>query len=347
MRLLSRLLLLLALVPLEAQQLPVARLNTIFPPGAQIGVATEVKVDGADLDDAETLRFSHVGISAKLKSDGRFIVTTATNVPAGIYDACLIGRFGASNPRAFVIGDRPECVSAATNKSLATAQEIPVGGTVNGKAIANAPEFFKVKAQKGQRLMFECLGKQIDSKIDPSLVMFDSSGRELARARTGGFLDFTAPADADFVIKVYDLQFRGGDDFWYRLNIRKGPWIDFALPCGVEPGAKTKITLYGRNLPGAKPSKFKGLKELEIEVEAPKQAPPSYLNRRPADAVVEGFDYSLASADGASNPIFLSFATAKPILESTNIVVSIPCEIQGQFYPRDDVDTFQFEAAKG
>src|SRR4051812_45555201 len=100
MRPLSRLLLLLALVPLEAQQLPVARLNTIFPPGAQIGVATEGKVDGADLDDAETVRFSHSGISAKLKSDGRFIVTVATNVPVGIYDARVIGRFGASNPRA-------------------------------------------------------------------------------------------------------------------------------------------------------------------------------------------------------------------------------------------------------
>src|SRR5690349_21816235 len=139
MRLLSRFLLLLALIPAMAQQLPVARLNTIFPPGAQLGVATEVKVDGADLDDSETLRFSHPGISAKLKSDGHFVVTAATNVPVGIYDVRVIGRFGASNPRAFVIGDRPEIVGATTNKSLATAQEVATGSTVNGKAIANAP----------------------------------------------------------------------------------------------------------------------------------------------------------------------------------------------------------------
>ena len=347
MRLLSRLLLPLALIPATAQQLPVARLNTIFPPGAQLGVATEVEVKGADLDDADALRFSHPGISAKLKSEGRFIVTAATNVAVGIYDVRVVGRFGASNPRAFVIGDRPEITSAGTNKSIATAQEIPAGATVNGKAIANAPEFFKVKAQKGQHLIIECLGKRIDSKFDPSLVIFDPRGKEIDRARTGGLLDFTAPADGDYVIKVYDVQFRSGEDFWYRLNIRKGPWIDFALPAAVESGSKTKITLYGRNLPGGKPSAFKGCEELEVEIDAPKQPQPSYLNRRPADAVVEGFEYSLASSEGCSNPIFISFAAAKPILESTNTAVSIPCEIEGQFFSRDDVDTFQFEAAKG
>src|ERR1051325_10814291 len=154
MRLLSRFFLLLALIPATAQQLPVARLNTIFPPGAQLGIATEVKVDGADLDDADTLRFSHPGISAKLKSDGHFIVT-ATNVPVGIYDVRVIGRFGASNPRAFVIGDRPEIISTTTNKSLATRQQVPDGSTVKPQAIANAPEFFKFKAQKGQRIVIE------------------------------------------------------------------------------------------------------------------------------------------------------------------------------------------------
>src|SRR4051812_36174169 len=170
MRLLFRFLPLLALIPACAQ-LPVARLNAIFPPGAQIGVATEIKVDGADLDDAKVLHFSHSGISGTLKSDGRFTVTANTNVAVGIYDVRVVGRFGASNPRAFVIGDRPEFNSSGTNKTFATAQEIPAGSTINAKAIANAPEFFKVKAQKGQRLLSECVGKRIDSKIDPSLVL--------------------------------------------------------------------------------------------------------------------------------------------------------------------------------
>ena len=350
MRLLSRLFFLLALVPVYAQ-LPVAKLSTLFPPGAQIGVPTEIKVDGADLDDAKELRFSHPGITAALKSDGHFTVTANTNVPAGIYDLRAIGRFGASNPRAFVFGDRPEISSTGTNKSPAMSQEVAIGSVVNGKAIANAPEFFKIKAQKDQRILIECLGKKIDSKMEPVLVIYDSGGKELDRARSAGLLDFTAPADGEFVIKVYDIQFRGGDEFWYRLEIRKGPWLDFALPAAIEPGTKSKVTLYGRNLPGGKPSEFKidgkALQELEVEVEAPTEPKPSYINRRPADAAVSGFEYRLTSADGNSNPILLSFASAKPILEKTNLLAPVPCEIQGQFYPRENVDTYQFEATKG
>jgi hypothetical protein len=350
MRLLSRLFLLLALVPVYAQ-LPVARLSTIFPPGAQIGVATEVKVDGADLDDAKELRFSNPGITSTLKSDRQFSVTAATNVAPGIYDVRVIGRFGASNPRAFVIGDRPEVASAGTNKSLATAQEVSIGSTVNGKAIANAPEYFKFKAEKNQRVLIECLSQEIDSKMQPVLVVYDSAGKELDRARNGGLLDFSAPAEGNYVLKLYDSQYRGGDEFSYRIAFRKGPWIDFALPCAIERGSKSKVTLYGRNLPNGKPSDFKidgkPIEQFEIEIEAPRDAAPSYINRRPADAAVEGFEYHLSSPEGASNPIFLSFTIAPTVLESKNLAVKIPCEIQGQFFPRENVDSFQFEAAKG
>jgi hypothetical protein len=350
MRLLFLLLFLFASLPARGQ-LPVTRLSTIFPPGAQAGLATEVKVDGADLDDAKALRFSHPGISATLKSDGRFVVSAETNAPVGIYDVRVIGRFGASNPRAFVIGDQPEILATTTNKSVANAQEIALGWVVNGKAAANSAEFFKFKAQKGQRIIVECAGRRIDSRIDPAMILFDSNKKEIARARTGGLLDFTAPSDDEFVVKFYDVQFRGGDEFWYRLSLRKGPWIDFALPVAVERASKSTVTLYGRNLPGGKASDFKidgkALEQLEVEIQAPAEASPSYNVREPEDAAVAGFEYRLASAEGFSNPIFISFATAPTVVESTNLAVTIPCEIQGQFYPRGNVDTYQFEAAKG
>src|SRR3569832_279733 len=110
MRLAFRFLLLLALIPVYGQ-LPVARLSTVFPPGAQLGVTMEVKIAGSDLDDAREMRFSNPDIAATFKSDGQFAVAAKTNVPVGIYDVCVIGRFGASNPRAFVVGDQPEIIS--------------------------------------------------------------------------------------------------------------------------------------------------------------------------------------------------------------------------------------------
>jgi hypothetical protein len=339
-------------------QLPVARLNTIFPPAATIATPIDVRANGADLDDARELRFSNPGVTAALKPDGQFTVTAATNVPPGIYEARVIGRFGASNPRAFVISDRPQILEASTNNAFANAQDLALGSSVVGKVAPSAADYFRVKAAKGQRLLIECLARRIDSRLDPVLVLSDATGRELDRARTGGLLDFTAPADGDYILKLHDLQFRGGDEYWYILNVRKSPWIDFARPAAVERGAKTKITLYGRNLPNAKPSDYKleghPLDQLEVEIEAPKDAAPSYLTRLPAAAAIDGFEYRLPSADGASNPIYLSFTTAPVVLESvtndkfTNAIeVVAPCEIQGQFFPRRDLDWYQFQAKKG
>src|SRR5687768_12513268 len=124
------LLLLLTLIPALAQ-LPVARLNTIFPPGAQIGATTEVKVSGANLEEAKQLRFSHPGITATVKTNDIFTVTAATNVPASIYDVRVISKFGASNPRAFAIAHHPESTANPTNKITAPA-------TINGKTTASA-----------------------------------------------------------------------------------------------------------------------------------------------------------------------------------------------------------------
>jgi len=351
------LLLFISALTLRAQ-LPVARLTTVFPPGAAIGAPVEVAVNGADLDDLKELRFSHAGITAAQKDGTHFTVTASSNVPPGIYEARVVGRFGASNPRAFVVGDRPEVLNAGTNKSFATAQTMAVGSAVNGKATANAPDFFKFKAAKGQRVIGECLGRQIDSRMEPILTLFDASEKEIAHVRGGTILDFTAPTDDDFVVRVNDAQFRGGDEYGYHFALRGGPWIDFARPAAIEAGAKASVTLFGRNLPGGKPSEFKVdgkiLDQVEVEIEAPKEPSPSYLARKPAAAGVDGFEYRLASAEGASNPILLSIATAKVVLEAganekaTNaMVVTVSCEIQGQFYPRNDVDWYQFDAAKG
>src|SRR6266567_3411127 len=91
-------------------QLPVARLLTVFPPGGKVGSQFEISLTGVDLDEANQLHFSHPGITAKLKvgetnglpEANKFLVTIATNVTPGVYEARVVGRFGISNPRSFV-----------------------------------------------------------------------------------------------------------------------------------------------------------------------------------------------------------------------------------------------------
>jgi hypothetical protein len=49
-------------------QLPVARLNTVFPAGGKQGATFEVTITGTDLEQASKLLFTHAGITATPKT---------------------------------------------------------------------------------------------------------------------------------------------------------------------------------------------------------------------------------------------------------------------------------------
>src|SRR5437867_13056403 len=137
-------------------QLPVARLLTVFPPGGKVGSQFEVSLTGADLDEANQLHFSHPGITAKQKTTetnglpdaNKFLLTIATNVTPGVYEARVVGRFGISNPRAFVVSDLPEAIAPATNSSPAKATAISLGTIINGHSEANAVGYSKFTVRK-------------------------------------------------------------------------------------------------------------------------------------------------------------------------------------------------------
>src|SRR5437773_6444181 len=150
-------------------QLPLARLLTAFPPGGKVGSQFEVSLTGADLDEANQLHFSHIGITAKQKvgetnglpEANKFLVAIATNVTPGVYEARVVGRFGISNPRSFVVSDLPEAIAPTTNNSPANAAAISLDTIINGHAEANAVSFYKFTARKGQRVLIECKAGEI------------------------------------------------------------------------------------------------------------------------------------------------------------------------------------------
>lgn len=345
-------------------QLPLARVNTIFPPGGKSGSTLEITAGGSNLDDPAKIHFSHSGLSAVPKGDGGvFTVTIASNVPPGIYEARFVGRFGMSNPRTFVVGHLSESIAPTTNTSTASVSELKLETTINGRVAANAVSWFRFAAKKSQRVIIECLAESIDSRLDPVLAVNDSAGRELERSRTGGFIDFIAPADGSYTLKLSDFMYRGGDEYFYRLTLSTSPRIDFALPAAGLPGTKTNVTFYGRNLPGGKPAKDfsvggKPLEQVTVEVAFPTEDKVRRLNPglllRPSDVTVDGFEYRLKSPKGPSNPLLLGLATAPVIVEqepnnspAKAQRLTPPCEVSGQFFPATEQDWFTFEAKAG
>jgi hypothetical protein len=380
-----RLLLVVALLMIPAgsawAQLPAAQLHALFPAGGRQGTIVDVRLaGGTDIDGADRLVFSHSHVTAVQKTraptpfesgpqgiPSEFTVAIHPDVPPGIYEARFSGRFGISNPRAFVVGNLPEQKEPADNHSPEKAAAIPFNTIINGTADATSNDYFKIALKKDEQVVIDCWAERIDSRLDGTLVIYDASGRELSfdrdTNRRDPLLAFTAPADGLYTIKLYDFLYRGGADYFYRLLVTTGPYIDFVDPPVAVPGTKASFTLFGSHLPGGAKvegmtSRGRTLEKLTIEIEAPAGQATDELTIsnlvRAQDATLDGFEYRLSTPAGDSNPCLIGFTSAAVVEEqepnddpNKPQPISVPCTFVGRFSPRGDYDWISFEAKKG
>ena len=164
-------------------QLASLQIDTVFPPGAQSGTTLEVSLTGQDMDELSGLTFSHAGITAKHLDGNRFEVTVASNVPADTYEVRTTGRFGLSNVRPFEVSALPQINEAGTHQTAETAMALPFDTWVNGTADADASDVFKFTASAGQRIFIECYADRLDSRMDATLEITDSTGAEIQQDR--------------------------------------------------------------------------------------------------------------------------------------------------------------------
>src|SRR5262249_19274425 len=136
----------------------------LTPPGGKAGSTIEVTISGADVEEPLGLLFSHPGLKAELvvpteppmpmpmpmpeatkkrrpamgtPGVTRFRVTIPADVPVGIHDLRLVGRWGVSTPRAFVVSDQTEVLEKEPNNDVSQTQRIELNTIVNG--VISAP----------------------------------------------------------------------------------------------------------------------------------------------------------------------------------------------------------------
>ena len=356
-------------------QLPSTTLSSVFPPGGKFGTTVDVQVAGADQIELKKLVFSHPGITAKQKMHkpsefldeqplaGQYTVTIAGDVPAGVYQARVVGRYGVSNPRAFTVGVYEELHERGGNTATTSAAELRVDTTISGWVDANNRDYFKIALKKGQKILLDCASERIDSRMDATMAVYDPAGKEIAKSRDHSgadpFIALTAPADGEYIVMLYDFLYRGGKDSFYRLTAHTGPHVDFIFPPAGLPGSNDQYTIYGRNLPGGEPSDFNvGGQTLEkLTVSIPVPADPAATSRLNASGRVEprafGLDNFLYRFNTATAwPVHFAYAPVVAEQEPNNEsgqsqTVAVPCEVAGQFYPAGDRDSVQFAAKKG
>ena len=223
--------------------LPLPRLLTTTPMGGQLGTQVELTVTGENLDDDGQLVFSHPGLSAVSKTDasgkqipGQYLLTISADCPTGLHEARMFTRLGISSSRIFSVGALPEVLQTSGNNSLAAAQQLPVNVVCNSRMSARSIDHYAFDGKAGQRYLVHCASRGIDSKLEAVLIVADSAGRDLLVERRGGVLDFKAPADGRYIIKVHELTFKGGADYFYRLSLQQS---EAGVPIPAFPATQT------------------------------------------------------------------------------------------------------------
>ena len=219
-------------------------------------------------------------------------------------------------------------------------------------------------------MLVHCATSAIDSRARPLVELFNAAGKRLAENRNAvendALADAVLPADGDYFVRVAEFAYQqGGPDFFYRLTLSTGPWIDAVFPPVVNPGSTTPVTVYGRNLPGGKVVPGLTLDGRPVEaitttVTAPKDATALTFRGRvaPPLGLQDGFEYRLPAAldpAGQSNAVLVFLSPAKIVLEGaarhdrpeTAEAVAVPCDVVGRIGRRYDRDCYKFAAKKG
>lgn len=208
--------------------LPAPRLLTTMPMGGQVGTQFELTITGDSIDNATELVFSHPAITATQKRDAEgstvpnsYLVAIADDCPVGVHEARVMTPWGLSSSRIFSVGNLQEVVQAEPSPSPEAAMAITIDSVCNAVMPVRAVNHYRFDAKQDQRVIVDCAAGGIDSKLNPVLIVADAEGRDLVVERRGDLLEFVAPDDGRYLIKVHELTFKGGPDFYYRLALRE------------------------------------------------------------------------------------------------------------------------------
>ncbi len=292
-------------------------------------------------------------------------------MPAGTYDVRLLGRFGISNPRLFAVSHGLiDVAEKEPNNDAATAQVLAVNSAVNGMSDGDAEDVFRIRAKKGQRLVIECQAGKLDSQMDATLTLNAADGKLLASNSDyygrDPLLDFIALADADYLVHVHDLSFRGGQP--YRFLVTDRPQVENVIPRAVQAGKPARLTVYGRNLgPSAKPSSWRvqdlPLDEYQETVTAPTDVlalgtyrfieHPTAHSVLPtaATCTLTGFQFQPRPGGVAANGVPLVVVDTPVSVEAEPNddagkpqKIQLPAVVSGRFDRPRDADWYEFEA---
>jgi len=192
-------------------------LTALYPMAGQRGQSVEVQPIGFNLGDMKQTR-----IDVPMVDPGSMDV----QVKAGDI---------ATNPMPFVVSDLPQTLETPDNDDVMKATPVPIPGGYNGRIEKEGDvDSFRFKGVKGQGYSFEVHARRYDSSLDSYLQILDAAGKPITNNDDAegkdSRIDWTCPADAEYVVQIRDLHSRGGDSYVYNIAAAPGKSY-FSLRC--------------------------------------------------------------------------------------------------------------------
>lgn len=164
----------------------------------------------------------------------------------GTMDVQVKSGGAATNPMPFLVSDLPQTLEKEGNDTPQAATSVPIPGGYNGRIGKEGDvDDFRFTGVKGQPYTFEVTARRNDSSLDSYLEILDAQGKPLTNNDDAygkdSRIDWTCPADGEYVVQIRDLHGRGGDTYVYNIAARPAR-PDFTVQCDddkalVGPGS--------------------------------------------------------------------------------------------------------------
>jgi hypothetical protein len=170
----------------------------------------------------------------------------------GIQTATMHYFGSCTNPVPVVVTGLPLLAETEPNDAPKSATRIALPGGINGRIGTRRDlDHFAFTATKGKAIKFEVFARRfgtvLRSELDSQIDVMTPDGRVLASnddlAGKDAGLVFTPPADGEYIVRVRDLNNKGGEGFVYFLACDFAR-PDFSLKCDpskamIGPGSRT------------------------------------------------------------------------------------------------------------
>jgi hypothetical protein len=208
------------------------------PLGGKPGATVDLELHGVNLGGTRTM---HLALPQEL--GGRIQVLPLTAA-------------GPAQPIELAASSIPELIEQEPNEAAAGARPLQIPSAVTGCIERSQDrDVFSFRAAEKQVTAIRVQARPFGSRLDAVLRVLNAEGKELASnddaVGRDPRLSFTAPAAGDYFVEVRSLTGRGGEEYFYRLELQPPSGADFGLTLTpdsptVPPGAATVLTVSSR-----------------------------------------------------------------------------------------------------